>query len=169
MAKVSGESIALCRPMKIKPLSNTVLNEDKVRLFTMHVNWMHFQDCAVSCHFYPYHLEHMAQALSGVTGIQYGIHDILDIGARAQTLSRLFNQREGLTVDDDQLPKGVRKAFQSGPLADVEITDERLSWAKGRYYELMGWDAETAEPGEACLKALQLKELLASGPVAEFA
>jgi hypothetical protein len=33
----------------------------------------------------------------------------------------------------------------------------------------MGWDAETAEPGEACLKALQLDELLASGPVAEFA
>jgi aldehyde:ferredoxin oxidoreductase len=159
---------ALPEDAQIKPLSNTLLNEEKLRLFTVHVNWMHFQDCAVSCHFYPYQLEHMAQALSGITGIRYSLHDILDIGARAQTLSRLFNQREGLTVDDDQLPKGVRKAFQAGPLAGIEITDEALSWAKGRYYELMGWDGETAEPGEACLKALQLDELLKSGPVPEF-
>jgi aldehyde:ferredoxin oxidoreductase len=154
---------------KIEPLSNTVLNEDKLRLFVTEVNWMHFQDCAVNCHFYPYDYEQFAQALSGVTGVQYDITDILDIGARAQTLSRLFNQREGLTVDDDQLPKGVRKAFQAGPLAGVEITDEDFTWAKRRYYELMGWDAETAEPGDACLQALQLEGLLKSRSVPELA
>ncbi len=160
---------ALPEEAKIEPLSNTVLNEDKLRLFVTEVNWMHFQDCAVNCHFYPYDYEQFAQALSGVTGVQYDITDILDIGARAQTLSRLFNQREGLTVDDDQLPKGVRKAFQAGPLAGVEITDEDFTWAKRRYYELMGWDAETAEPGDACLQALQLEGLLKSRPVPELA
>jgi aldehyde:ferredoxin oxidoreductase len=169
-----GESLrrvnsALAAGEKIKPLSNTVLNEEKLRLFIVHVNWMHFQDCAVNCHFYPYDMEQFAQALSGVTGVEYSLHDILDVGARAQTLSRLFNQREGLTVEDDQLPKGVRTAFQAGPIAGVEITDETFAWAKRRYYELMGWDAETAVPGDGCLQALQLEGLLKHGSVPEFA
>ncbi len=159
---------ALPEGAKITPLSNMVLNEDKLRLFVTEVNWMHFQDCAVNCHFYPYDYQQMAEALSGVTGIQYEIPDILEVGARAQTLCRLFNQRAGLNADDDQLPKDVRKAFHSGPIAGVEISDETFAWAKRRYYELMGWDAETAEPGEACLKALQLEELLAAGPLAEI-
>ena len=151
---------ALPEDEAIGPLSNTVLDEDKMRLFVIDLNWMHFQDCAVNCHFYPYRYEHFAQALSGVTGLQYTIQDILDIGARAQTLSRLFNLREGFTAEDDQLPKRVRKAFEEGPIAGMEITDETFAWARRRYYELMGWDAETAVPGEACLEGLQLKELV---------
>ena len=88
---------------------------------------MHFQDCAVNCHFYPYDYEQMATVLSGVTGLDYSIHDILAIGARAQTLSRLFNLREGFTADDDKLPKRVRKAFKKGPLSGVEISAETFA------------------------------------------
>ena len=121
---------------------------------------MHFQDCAVTCHFYPYTYEHLAAALSGVTGLKYSIYDILNVGARAQTLSRLFNLREGFTADDDKLPKRVMKAFQSGPLADVEISDETFDWAKRRYYELMKWDPDTGVPSEACLAELKLEHLI---------
>ena len=145
---------------EIGPLSNKVLNEDKLRLFVTELNWMHFQDCAVNCHFYPYRYEHFAQALSGVTGVNYTIHDILDVGARAQTLSRLFNLREGFTAEDDQLPKRVRKAFKKGPIAGVEITGEAFAWARRRYYQLMGWDPETGVPSDECLERLQLNELL---------
>jgi hypothetical protein len=59
----------------------------------------------------------------------------------------------------------VRKAFQKGPIAGVEITDETFEWAKRRYYELMGWDPDTAKPGEGCLEQLQLQELLAKTTV----
>jgi aldehyde:ferredoxin oxidoreductase len=145
---------------KIGPLSNKVLNEDKLRLFVQELNWMHFQDCALNCHFYPYRYEHMAHALSGVTGREYSIHDVLAIGARAQTLSRLFNLREGFTADDDKLPKRVRKAFKSGPLAGVEITDETFAWARSRFYELMGWDPVTGVPSTACLQDLGIDALL---------
>jgi aldehyde:ferredoxin oxidoreductase len=156
-----GDKLAQVRAVsgqKIKPLSPKVLNEDKLQIFYHHVNWMHFQDCAVNCHFYPYSYEHLATALSGVTGIEYDLH--LDVGARAQTLSRLFNLREGFTADDDKLPKRVMKAFKSGPLADVEITDEAFNWAKSRYYELMKWNPETAVPSDECLKELELVDLL---------
>ncbi len=147
---------ALPEDQAIAPLSNTVLNEDKMRLFAIELKWMHFQDCAVNCHFYPYRYEHLAQALSGVTGLPYSIQDILAVGARAQTLSRLFNLREGFTADDDQLPRRVRKAFKEGPIGGVEISDESFEWARGRYYELMGWHPETGVPGKACLEDLQL-------------
>ena len=97
-----------------------------------------------------------------MTGVDYSIQDILDVGARAQTLARLFNLREGFTAEDDQLPKRVRKAFEEGPIAGVEISDENFAWAKRRYYELMGWDPETAVPGDECLGRLQLSDLLAA-------
>ena len=145
---------------KVGPLKPTSLDEDKLQIFANEVNWMHFQDCAVNCHFYPYSYEHFAQALSGVTGVEYTIHDILAVGARAQTLSRLFNLREGFTAEDDKLPRRVMKAFKSGPLAGVEIRDETFAWARRRYYELMEWDPETAVPTELCLQQLGLEALL---------
>ncbi len=144
----------------IGPLRPNDLGEDKLRAFHAEVNWMHFQDCAINCHFYPYRYEHLAAALSGVTGVAYGLRDILDVGARAQTLARLFNLREGFTADDDKLPRRVMKAFESGPLQGIEITEDAFNWARRRYYELMQWDPATGEPTEACLRELRLDELL---------
>ncbi len=144
----------------IGPVSNKVLNEDKLQIFYNELNWMHFQDCAINCHFYPYRYEHLAQALSGVTGVDYSVRDILRVGERAQTLARLFNLREGFRADDDRLPKRVRKAFQKGPLAGVEITDEDFAWARQRYYQMMGWDPQTGVPGPERMLELGLPDLL---------
>ena len=110
--------------------------------------------------FYPYDYQHLADALSGVTGLDYSIQDILAVGERAQTLSRLFNLREGFTPDDDKLPERVRKAFSEGPVAGSEISAETIDWAKRRYYEMMGWDPQTAVPSAERLRALELDKLL---------
>ncbi len=152
----------------VGPLATNDLGEDKMRVFFNELNWMHFQDCAINCHFYPYSYEHLAEALSGVSGLEYGIQDVLRVGQRAQTLARLFNLREGFTADDDKLPKRVMKAFKNGPLQDVEITQDSFDSAKRRYYEMMGWDAETAAPSAECLRELEIDILLAavSKPVA---
>jgi aldehyde:ferredoxin oxidoreductase len=144
----------------IGPISNTLINEDKMLIFFHELNWRHYLDCAVACHFYPYSYHHMADALSGVTGIEYNIHDILAVGERAQTLSRLFNLREGFTEDDDRLPKRVMEAFSEGPLAGVEIKPETFEWAKRRFYEMMLWDPETGIPTRGSLARLQLEGLM---------
>jgi aldehyde:ferredoxin oxidoreductase len=148
------------RTTPIGPLRPHDLGEDKLQVFHTELNWMHFQDCAVNCHFYPYHYDHLADALSGVTGVEFSVADILHVGARAQTLARLFNLREGFTADDDKLPKRVMKAFESGPLAGVEITPDAFNWARRRYYELMGWDPDTGVPMPACLAELGIDRLL---------
>ena len=145
---------------KIGPVSASVLDENKMKIFYNEVNWRHFQDCAVNCHFYPYDYSQMAEALSAVTGVTYSIQDILAVGARAQTLSRLFNLREGFTADDDRIPTRVMKAFGEGPIADNEISEQDFAWAKNRFYEMMEWDAETGEPTEACIQSLGLDMLL---------
>lgn len=160
-----GENInrvnsAMPADQQVKPQPPHEVDDNKMHILYNELNWMHFQDCAINCHFYPYSYEHLAQALSGVTGIEYGIHDILDVGARAQTLSRLFNLREGFTADDDKLPKRVQEAFSEGPIAGKALSDETFVWAKRRFYEMMGWDGETAVPTATCLDQLQLTTLL---------
>jgi aldehyde:ferredoxin oxidoreductase len=144
----------------VPPLSPRTLDEPKMQIFYTELNWMHFQDCALNCHFYAYGYDQMAEALSGVSGVEYGIHDVLAVGARAQTLARLFNLREGFTADDDKLPKRVMKAFKSGPAADVEITPQAFAWAKRRYYELMKWEPESGAPTDECIRELKLDGLL---------
>ncbi|MBN1660912.1 MAG: aldehyde ferredoxin oxidoreductase family protein [Anaerolineae bacterium] len=143
-----------------EPVPWNVFNEEKMRIFTTEVNWKHFQDCALNCHFYDYEYPHLAQALSGVAGVEYSIHDVLDVGARAQALSRLFNVRQGFTVEDDVLPRRVMTAFEEGPLAGVGITDEDFAWARRRFYEMMGWDPETGVPTDECIQKLGLGTLM---------
>jgi aldehyde:ferredoxin oxidoreductase len=144
----------------IEGVPRDVLTEDKMQIFYNDVNFMHTQDCALICQFYPYDYGQLGEALSGVSGAEYGIHDVLAIGARAQTLGRLFNLREGLTADDDRLPKRVMIAFESGPIEGSGISEEDFAWFKRRFYERMGWDAETGAPSDECLRGLGLDRLL---------
>lgn len=145
---------------QIGPLPAQSISEEKMRVFHAELNWMHFQDCAVNCHFYPYHYDQFAEVLSGVTGVAYSLHDILAVGERAQTLARLFNLREGFTADDDKLPRRVQRAFGSGPLAGKALSDEAFAWARRRYYEMMGWDGETGVPSAESLTRLKISDLL---------
>ena len=69
---------ALPEDQQIGPLSNKVLDEDKMRLFHLEVNWMHFQDCAIGCHFYPYDYDSASKSIiSGYRGrLQYCRHPV---------------------------------------------------------------------------------------------
>jgi aldehyde:ferredoxin oxidoreductase len=146
---------------KIGPLPPDELSEEKMQVFYHEVNFMHFMDCALTCFFYCYDYHHLAEALSAVTGETYNVQDIMDVGARAQTLARLFNLREGFTAGDDRLPRRVMEPFTEGPIAGSHITEEELDWCIHRYYDLMGWDPETGEPTDECLRELALDDLLA--------
>jgi aldehyde:ferredoxin oxidoreductase len=142
-----------------EPLALDDLGHEKMELFYHEVNWQHAQDCFVTCHFYSYRYSDLTQALYGVTGHDYSVRDALAVGERAQTLSRLFNLREGFTAADDRLPRRVMQAFESGPLAGVEITEEALTAARDYWYGLMGWTQEGV-PTEERIAALGLDTLL---------
>jgi aldehyde:ferredoxin oxidoreductase len=163
MFSSDGRSLArvnAAMDVPLGPVPREALNEDKLQVFHHELNWRHFQDCSLNCHFYPYDYDHLAEALSGVTGVEYSIHDILAVGARAQTLSQLFNLREGFRSEDDRLPRRVMTAFDEGPIAGEGIRDEDLAWFKRRYYEMLKWDPDTGEPTTECLRELGLEGLL---------
>ncbi len=143
----------------VGPLPPNDLGPEKMRLFYHEVNWQHAQDCALTCMFYPYHYGDMAQALSGATGHEFSLHDVLAVGERAQNLARLFNLREGFTAADDRLPRRVMRAFAEGPLAGVEITPAAFMAARQAWYALMGWTPDGV-PTQERLAALGLSELL---------
>jgi len=145
---------------RVGPLPPGDLGEEKVNLFYHEVNWQHFLDCAVLCMHYPYDYQQMATALGAATGADYGIRDVLAVGERAQTLSRLFNYREGLGEEDDRLPTRVMGAFETGPLAGIEIKPDVFATARRRYYELMGWDPDTGRPTAERVAALGLSTML---------
>jgi aldehyde:ferredoxin oxidoreductase len=50
--------------------------------------------------------------------------------------------------------------FTEGPIAGSEITEEEFDWCLHRYYELMGWDPQSGEPTDECLRELGLDDLL---------
>jgi len=145
----------------LDPLPIDELSEEKMQIFYREVNFMHFQDCALNCHFYCYDYHHLADALAGVTGRSYSPQDILNVGARVQTLGRLFNMREGFTAEDDRLPRRVMEPFDEGPIEGIGIDDEELNWCIHRFYQMMEWDPETGEPTDECLQNLGLDKLLA--------
>jgi aldehyde:ferredoxin oxidoreductase len=158
-----GRSLQRVNSALDKPIGGVprdVLDESKMQIFYHELNWQHFQDCALICQFYCYDYDHLAEALSGVSGLEYGIHDILAVGARAQALARLFNLREGLTAADDRLPRRVMQAFDEGPIEGSGIREEDFDWFKRRFYERMGWDLDTGKPTDECLQALELDRLL---------
>jgi hypothetical protein len=39
---------------QIQPQSPYEVDENKMMMFCNELNWTHFQDCAINCHFYPY-------------------------------------------------------------------------------------------------------------------
>jgi aldehyde:ferredoxin oxidoreductase len=158
------ETVNSATDQPVGPVPAAVLHsEDKLQIFYHELNWQHFQDCACCCHFYCYDYGQLAEALSGVTGVEYSIHDILDVGERAQTLARLFNLREGLSARDDRLPRRVMKAFETGPIEGIGISDDDFAWFRHRFYEMMGWDRETGAPTAERLSRLDLDGLLDGG------
>ncbi len=142
--------------IKMGPQPLDSLAEEKVRAFTYEVNWQHFQDTAVTCMFFPYQYYHLAEALCGATGWEIDAHDVITIGERANTLTRLYNIREGIDAKQDRLPKRFFQGFTEGPLRGVAPTPRQLETAKRTYYELMGWDPETGIPTAERLQKLGL-------------
>jgi aldehyde:ferredoxin oxidoreductase len=80
----------------------------------------------------------------------------MKLAERAITLARVFNMREGLTVEDDRLSERSYQPTRNGALADGGIDREDLREAVHTYYGMMGWNPETGAPLKAKLQELDI-------------
>ena len=91
----SGDLAHVNAVYQVGPQPANDLGPEKMTIFYHEVNWMHFQDCAVICMFYPYDYSHLAEALSGVTGCDYAPADVLLVGEPRATACTLVQPPRG--------------------------------------------------------------------------
>ena len=113
-----------------------------------------------TCKFFMYAgitVDHWADILSSITGCSYTGADLLYISERVNTLQRLFNIREGFTVEDDQLPERIKSIPNFGKYKDEKnciINDYNAMLRE--YYTARGWEPETGIPTKETLDRLCL-------------
>ena len=113
--------------------------EGKAEVFLDYEDRLILFDTLILCRFFRdlYPWEQLVKMVSAVTGINAGKEDLRKIASSVKNQVRRFNMREGLTAEDDRLPKALhRKLKKTGNV----ITAQELEYMVKDYYRLRGWD-----------------------------
>ena len=100
--------------------------------------------------------EFFARTLTALTGEHFTADDLMKVGERVWNLERLYNLREGFTMEDDTLPdRLLNDPVAEGPSVGFV---SKLPPMLEEYYQFRGWDVNGV-PKERKLKELQLDGL----------
>lgn len=134
---------------KAKPL------KDLQELFTLY-------DSMVLCKFgarnaFANSWDNMLILCNAATGFGYTLEELKKVGARAWTIERLFNLREGLTRKDDTLPERLfTLPIPDGPSKGSVVNKSDFENELDEYYRIWGWTREGV-PTEDALASLGVK------------
>lgn len=114
--------------------------EGKSEMFAEWEDRLTFFDALILCRFYRdmYQWDELATMVQGTTGLELDADDMRAIARRITDNTRLFNLREGLTPEDDKLPKRFSKEVL--PEAGKVISEEDMQVLLQNYYKVRGWD-----------------------------
>lgn len=98
----------------------------------------------------------LAETVEAVTGWDVTVDELMIVGERRLNMLRAFNAREGLTREDDKLPRKFTKSLKGGKSNGFVFPPEMLEQAKDVYYDLAGWDLATGTPTPEKLSQLGL-------------
>ena len=100
-------------------------------------------------------LEQMVDYVNAVTGWDVSLWELLKVGERANSMSRIFNYREGFTKADDTLPDRIFEGIGNGALEGVKVERAEFAEALELFYQMSGWD-DTGYPTKSKLAELEL-------------
>jgi aldehyde:ferredoxin oxidoreductase len=101
--------------------------------------------------------QELAELLSATTGWETTVSDVQEIGRRRLNMMRAFNAREGLTRDQDTLPKKLfKKALEGGRSDGIVLEEAELAAGIDMYFEQAGWDVGSGVPTRATLEDVGL-------------
>jgi aldehyde:ferredoxin oxidoreductase len=101
--------------------------------------------------------QEIADLMTATTGWETSIDDVQEIGRRRLNMMRAFNAREGLTRDNDTLPKKLYKnALKGGRSDGILLSELELAAGLDMYYEQAGWDVGTGNPTRETLEGVEL-------------
>lgn len=87
------------------------------------------------------------------------LEELLEIGERRINMMRYFNQVNGFSKVDDQLPKRIFEPMKDGASKGRQLNEKDFYKAIDLYYELSGWDKNSGNPKDETLKKLSLEWL----------
>lgn len=146
----------------LEPLEVNDLGPKKIRLFTYMSYLWSFYNCASICNFafVPRSittLSELVKLVTGITGWETSLWELMKVGERAINMARAFNVREGFSRRDDNLPERFFQPLEGeGPLKGFKIDRQAFQEALDLYYEMMNWDKEKASPTRAKLLELDI-------------
>ena len=130
----------------------------KPDLLVLKQNQKAIEDSLVICAFagWALGLDYYARFMKAITGIDFDVMKLLEIGERIYNLEKIFNIREGLSKKDDNLPP----RFLQEPLTEGISKGHVVSLEKllEQYYFVRGWDKD-GSPKPKLLKKLGIKPL----------
>lgn len=91
------------------------------------------------------------------TGWDCTLWELMKVGERRITMMRQLNARRGFTREDDRLPERLADPIPDGPAKGRQVGSEDFLKMLDMYYELMGWDLQTGNPGRGKLLELGLE------------
>ncbi len=95
--------------------------------------------------------------MEAVTGLEFTPEEIERVGERMNNLARLFNAREGMTREDDNLPERIMtEPIKDGASKGNFISKDDLNLMLDEYYTARGWDLKTGAPTREKLEELGL-------------
>ena len=118
--------------------------EGKAELFLEFEDRLAIFDTLILCRFYRdfYLWDKLGEIIQLATGLEANEKVLREKAKAVATLIRRFNLREGMTLEDERLPKALHQQLtDSGKV----ITEEELETMLKEYYQLHGWD-ETMMP-----------------------
>jgi len=116
-----------------------------------------FCDSALTCIFVPWTIHNLVDLVRAATGWEYTVHEAMQLGERVSAMARIFNLREGISAEQDRLPKRLFSGTPEGALTDAGLDPEAMEAAISKFYVLMGWDSETGIPTQAKLEELGIE------------
>ena len=102
-------------------------------------------DLLILCRFYRdlYQWEELATIIEGTTGLRLDKDGLCAIAANVVNATRRFNIREGLSAEDDRLPRRFHKEpLESGKI----ITEAEMETLLKDYYQSRGWSEAGIPP-----------------------
>jgi aldehyde:ferredoxin oxidoreductase len=101
-----------------------------------------------------------AKILSAGFGKDVGEDELMEISKRVRNLERAFEVREGLTREDETLPKKeFINPIRRGEYKGMTLDRDEFEKMKDEYYSFRGWDIKTGIPTEETLKKLDLEDV----------
>jgi aldehyde:ferredoxin oxidoreductase len=110
------------------------------------------------CQFLAYDQPRVVDLVRAATGWNVDEQELRTVVSRALSLARLFNMREGLSTESDNLPPRLHQALRKGPLSEKRLTIEEVRSIVQDYYCDQGWHAESGAPLAGTLTALQIQD-----------